>query len=194
MIEAALVISLKRNEFGRMRLFKSRYKFSMPLHVIEGIDGLAVENKSTMPSGTYGCLLSHIKTLQFAKDNNFSSVLILEDDVRFADNFEQHLEDSMKELPDNWDCLWLGGFDQEKPQKYSQRLNKLVSCWGAYSYIVRNTMYDFWIEKLSELSLPCDNHYMTHQKNFNSFKTVRPLVLHSHISSVRINADKGIAI
>lgn len=195
--KAALVISLKRNELGRMKTFKARWKFSnIPLTVIEGIDGLQLEYPSTFSGGkgTYGCLLSHIKAITFAKENKFDDVLIMEDDIRFLQDFEFHLSEAMKQLPEHWDCLWLGGYDEVKGTKYSERLLTNISSWGGYGYILRNTVYDFFINKLSELTLPCDNHFMKYQKDFNSFKTSKPYILHSHISSVRMNADKGIAV
>lgn len=195
MVDASLVISLKRNEMGRLRLFKSRYTFSIPLFIIEGVDGLTVDKGDCkLPAGTYGCLQSHIKAIQFAKDNKLNRVLILEDDVRFVQDFETHLKEAMEDLPLNWDMLWLGGKDLQKPISYTFKLNRLVSSTGGYGYILRDRVYDFFIDKLSLNNEMCDTHYANHQKDFSSFRTFRPLVLHSHISSVRINADKGIAV
>lgn len=192
----AVVISLQRNWGGRLKIFKSRFNFNINLSVIEGVDGLAIKKPkyTKLQSGTYGCLLSHINAIKFAKSNNLDCILILEDDVRFVMNFEAHLKKAFSELPENWDMLWLGGADSIPPSKYSDSLNILNGSWGGYAYILRSTVYDFFIDCLSQGTRPCDDYYQSYQRYFNSFRTKRPLVLHNHSASVRQSADKGIEI
>ena len=58
--------------------------------------------------GEIGCTLSFRKVLSDAIKNNFNNILILEDDVNLVSNFEEKLNKSMKEVPKDWDIIYLG--------------------------------------------------------------------------------------
>lgn len=195
MIDAYLVISLKRCQDSRLRTFMERYnKYprKVPLHIIEGIDGLELTDiQSTLPRGTFGCLLSHIKAIKFAKENKFSSVLILEDDTRFFPNFEAALEEVMKDLPVNWDCLWLGGKNVKPSIPYTFNLDRLVASVGGYGFILRDRVYDYFIERLSRLDMPCDEHYAEAHSELSAFRTKKPYIFHNHVTSVRIKTNEA---
>jgi len=85
-----------------------------------------------------GCFLSHMKALsQFTKP-----LLILEDDFWTTGNLKDRI---LKDVPKDWDILFLGGFHQVKPNKeFNPKLgwNKidtnLIKYWCTHAYIVRN--------------------------------------------------------
>ena len=85
-----------------------------------------------------GCFLSHMKALsQFTKP-----LLILEDDFWTTGNLKDRI---LKDVPKDWDILFLGGFHQVKPNKeFNPKLgwNKidtnLIKFWTTHAYIVRN--------------------------------------------------------
>jgi hypothetical protein len=83
----------------------------------------------------------------------------------------------MRELPENWDALWLGG-TVVKALPYSERLKKLAAGTGGYGIIVRETMYQSIIEMLEKEIYLADVAYMKLQPQFNCFHTVQNLVLH----------------
>jgi glycosyl transferase family 25 len=66
-----------------------------------------------MPNlGAIGCSLSHLKCLQMAKTNQWTHVLILEDDVSFLNpsTLSQQVNTFLKNNSDNnWDVLLFGG-------------------------------------------------------------------------------------
>ena len=84
-----------------------------------------------------GCFLSHMKALsQFTKP-----LLILEDDFWTTGNLKDRI---LKDVPKDWDILFLGGFHQVKPNKeFNPKLgwNKidtnLIKFWTTHAYIVR---------------------------------------------------------
>jgi GR25 family glycosyltransferase involved in LPS biosynthesis len=53
-------------------------------------------------------VLKHIEIIKNIIKNNYNSVLVLEDDVKFVDNFTEKFNEYIKELPDNWDICWVG--------------------------------------------------------------------------------------
>ena len=98
----------------------------------------AVKIDANIPSkrkGQIGCALSFVKCFEKIKNENLKNVLILEDDFEFQTDKEtlfQKLNNSLKELPEDWDSLFLGGtivndYGLFPIQKYSDSLFKLNS-------------------------------------------------------------------
>jgi len=85
-----------------------------------------------------GCFLSHMKALsQFSKP-----LLILEDDFKTTGNLKDRL---LKDVPNDYDILFLGGFFQvKKGKEFNPKLgwNKidtnLIKYYTTHSYIVRD--------------------------------------------------------
>jgi len=74
------------------------------------IDGIEYKNYSGNKFTELGCLLSHIKAIKHAYDNNYNEALIVEDDCYFGlmpcwekDN----LKDILSELPSDWEIAAL---------------------------------------------------------------------------------------
>jgi GR25 family glycosyltransferase involved in LPS biosynthesis len=84
-----------------------------------------------------GCFLSHMKALsQFSKP-----LLILEDDFHTTGPIEQRV---LKDVPKDWDLLFLGGFHQIKPNKefnpvlgWNKIDTNLIKYWCTHAYVVR---------------------------------------------------------
>jgi len=85
-----------------------------------------------------GCFLSHMKALsQFSQP-----LLILEDDFYTTGRIEERV---LKDVPSDWDILFLGGFPQVKSNKvFEPRLgwNKvdsdIIKYWTTHAYIIRD--------------------------------------------------------
>lgn len=92
-----------------------------------------------------GCILSHQKTVQHAKDNNYNSILILEDDCVFVDEFQQELPMVLHELKHiDWSLLYIGG---EPSSPCMQVSNNIYACVGTgfyctHAYAVHRRFYD----------------------------------------------------
>jgi len=168
--------------------------FDGGLDVIEAIDGKdlvcpAIFEKDGV--GTYACLLSHIKAIEYAKENGWDCVCIFEDDILFKPNFNTELRRAMALLPKDWDMLWLAGTDIQPSLPKNEYLCKLYSCYGAYGYILRDTMYEFLLKELKKLELPVDDVYARVQNRFRSFKLKNKLVSHIGKISDRNNTRIG---
>ena len=97
-------------------------------------------------SGHFGCLLSHIKAIKKAKKNNYNSVMILEDDIIFNNNF---LEEIQKIKLPKYDILYLGGLINEK-KLFFNGWGSVSKVMGAYGYIINKNYYDIILKKLEE--------------------------------------------
>jgi GR25 family glycosyltransferase involved in LPS biosynthesis len=111
--------------------------------------------------GTIGCFLSHRNLLEYLSHSNTLGTLILEDDAEIPPDLFQKLDIIVKELPGDWDILFLdkGGNKSETPVskhivKIKQTLDPYV-CYGTYSYIVKNS-------SIKKKILPCLKYMTNH--------------------------------
>lgn len=91
-----------------------------------------------------GCLDSHIRAIQYAKDNGIQSVCICEDDIVISDKFH------VLEPPTEWDMLYFGGIltcSYDDSQKGWVR----GVIWCAHAYLVKSNLYDTIIDVYKSL-------------------------------------------
>ncbi len=108
---------------------------------------------------------SQYHVIQKALKDGCNRFLVLEDDVIFQRM--NHLETALKELPTNWDLVYLGGnvigsdqMNWKRPMKYSKHLCRLFNAWQTQSvgysrkgaqYVLNNfdykdfPIYDEWL-------------------------------------------------
>ena len=120
------------------------------LTFIEAVDGKELNsipeefNKPWPPHespGAYGCQRSHINAIQDAKDNNYDTILIFEDDVTFIPEFNELITDFFDSVPDNWMSLFLGcnAIQELKP------INSAVAQglgYAAQAYLLKKPLFD----------------------------------------------------
>ena len=73
------------------------------------IERRVLDKNHKLKKGELGCYLSHLNLLNKCKDDNDNIVMILEDDIEFGDNFKDKLNEYYKEVPNDWDIIYLGG-------------------------------------------------------------------------------------
>lgn len=125
-----------------------------------------------------------MKAIKKAKSNELDFVLILEDDVSLAIEFEYKvlsLIDSVK----SWDMIYLRVSPPCNLTEYNSRLKRVRRMSGAFAYLVHSKFYDTLIETLSESLKPCDGYYMDLQRSSEFFVSSEKLVRHLDGYSVR---------
>jgi hypothetical protein len=157
------IINLKRRSDRKEQMEKKLDNASIKTYeFIEAFDGLDSQiikqfnhEKNINPlyhivtPGHFACLLSHIKAIKLAKSRNYSSVMILEDDVYFCDNFISKLSNlSISQ----YDMIYLGGIVSKKKIFLSHwALCNGYKIMGAYGYILTKSLYDKVLFKLEKL-------------------------------------------
>ena len=63
-------------------------------------------------NGMIGCGLSHLFIWKDAINKNYKNILVLEDDITFTDDFNEYFINVIKEVPVNYDILYLGYKDK----------------------------------------------------------------------------------
>jgi GR25 family glycosyltransferase involved in LPS biosynthesis len=120
------------------------------------IDGTIIDNQSELKNnGAYGCALSHRDIIIKCKLDNVKNVLILEDDVVFRQNFQDHVKENFEKLT-SWDMIYLGGQHKRKPLYISDGLFKLKKCLATHAYAVSCNFYDEYLKITSNMRRPID--------------------------------------
>jgi GR25 family glycosyltransferase involved in LPS biosynthesis len=91
---------------------------------------------SYMSKGAAGCALSHRKCWENILNGNDNKVLILEDDIRFDENFNEKLKNIILTIPD-YDILYIGFHEARGSTQYNDTLkNPGYVVFGLFGYIV----------------------------------------------------------
>jgi hypothetical protein len=104
-------------------------------------------------NGYKGCFMSHQKCIQYAKDNNFESIIVAEDDLLPAQDFENKLNDIINFLNTKKDWfIYLGGATfgyREVVNKYHNDLNLWLirEAHATHFVIYHKNSYDIFLEK-----------------------------------------------
>jgi Glycosyltransferase family 25 (LPS biosynthesis protein) len=125
----------------------------------------------TSGPGTWGCLLSHREVLSRAIQDGLNNVLILEDDIFFAPDFEKRVVNFIKGVPLEWDQLMLGGqyFDTSKAFDISPEVRKVSLCHRAHAYAVRGNFMKYTYSKLCASYGHVDHIMNTFQDRFHIY-------------------------
>lgn len=164
---------------------------------VPGYDGsaLGLEFPPEIKEGAVGCSLSHLFTIKLAKQNKFENFLLLEDDVVFDDEVNEKFFSVLDQVPDDWDMLYLGGqhfHGMDMPQ-INENVYKCVYTLAAQSVGIKNTVYDYFIDKLMNISKINDLHYAESHREINAYVIIPHLSWQrntfSDIEKVHINYD-----
>ena len=152
-------------------------------------------SKDTL-NGSIGCALSHIGLWKTLKSTQGEHFLILEDDSIIDVNILDNINKYMKDVPDNWDILFLGG-----SRVYGRRINnniikaEYINNWmncGLFSYIIKKSS----IGKLLQKAVPITN-YIDMQINqyygndINAYYTYPALIKHNYDYGSTRDANKS---
>lgn len=128
--------------------------------------------------GHVGCVLSHAKCVQIAKDSNWEGVLIFEDDVELRQGFPWLFTEYLSQVPPDWDMIYLGGNhwgcdlsmkDNPPLVKVSANVARTTHTLTTHAYIMRKTMYDRTLEFFTGMSDEVDVMYVKLQSEFNVY-------------------------
>lgn len=107
----------------------------------------AVDNGEPIES----CKNSHRAVLSKARADGLGSILILEDDALFGEDFLSEFQKMRRELPNSWDMLYLGGTIMNR-EPYSDMLIRSKRTLSLHAYAVNSKVFDLL------LSVDSNNH------------------------------------
>jgi GR25 family glycosyltransferase involved in LPS biosynthesis len=144
--ERVVCVNLKRRA-DRWESFLSQmesisYAFG-PVIRFNAIDGNRVPAPDWYRVGeasyAWCCLVSHLRIWETALNDGVISLLILEDDAVFCDDFCKRAATFMENVPKDWDQLYFGG--HHVPDSIPLRVNEHVyrpeATWRTHAYAIR---------------------------------------------------------
>lgn len=168
--DGILVINLKHRP-ERLEHFE---QMARPIRVLQGwqridaVHGVDLPGFDQLPwfrqrardkcwAGRAGCTLSHRKAIEYANNQGWNSVLILEDDIQLGAAFESRVNDYLTATARHsaeWGACFLG---LSKPVGPSRKLQDLAhcravydifGCIGAFAYILHRETFDWLLAEL----------------------------------------------
>lgn len=155
----AFVINLDDRP-DRLELFRKQ-SFPFPVERISGVEDSVAED---------GCTAAHLSILE--KQTEFPFI-VFEDDCMLIEPWSV-VEEAIKQLPENWDALWLGALVKQPLTKYSENLFKLTNAFALHAVIYNSKrMVDYILEYHGTPSGTNLDYFYRHMvlKNFNCYIT-----------------------
>ncbi|WDE14300.1 glycosyltransferase family 25 protein [Thalassomonas haliotis] len=162
-------LNLKRRS-DRWHRMQARFAANQIDDVIcfEAIDGTrsAVPDSWRSTPGAYGCLQSHVAIVEHARDLGVSSVLIFEDDVDFAEDFQNRLFAALAHLPGNWQMFFLGAIELEDPVPVSPGITRITKAYSTFAYAIHQNLFEAFIQMNKGSDQLLDINSFMLQKNY----------------------------
>lgn len=151
---------------------KEFIKHGLDVVFYEAINGDNIRYSGPIKKGNIGCSMSHRAVIKLARYRDDETVLIFEDDVAFDDDLNTKFYDWIKEVPPDWDMLYLGGNHNTKStasQKISEHVLSITNTYTTHAYALRKTVYDMIITRLENIDLEVDVMYAEIQKQCKAY-------------------------
>ncbi len=169
----------QKERIERLEEHLTKSGITVELNVVEG-------EKSVI--GSVGCALSHQKIIKYAFDRDMEYIIVVEDDIKFINNFDKYFNNICMDLPSDWDIIvggvsWVSGVS-----RYNHNLVKIGDFSGTHFMIYNNSSYnsilkwkinvnkniDRYLGDLSKrdlLNIYCITPFIATQ--FNGYSTIR---------------------
>jgi len=116
--------------------------------------------------GEIGCSLSHINIYKEILKNGYRCTLILEDDIFLSKESGYNIQNALKELPENWEFLYLGYLENNDEMSLSVKLRihiayPLLHLFGLKKYSaerLRRKFYRPYSENLERAGFHAGTH------------------------------------
>ena len=138
------------------------------------VDGSLIKDyNGNLKLGELGLVLSNLEIIKEAIKNNFNTILILEDDCFFTDEIK-NIDEYFKQLPDDWDMLYMGGnhnlhIGAKPPIKINSKVIKLHTTYSTHFVALKSTVFNHINVILEKRNVPLDVGYVQLQKVFNAY-------------------------
>jgi hypothetical protein len=122
--------------------------------IFPAVDGTVIPCPKDWQSGgaAWGCMRSHQQILERAIMDGVKSLLILEDDVCFVSDFRNKVEAFLRDVPEDWEQLMLGGQHVNAnglPTLVKPGIYRCTDCERTHCYAIRGEflrkLYRRWI-------------------------------------------------
>lgn len=104
-----------------------------------------VDDRGTLKSAVWWNAHNFLHIIRYAKAANLESILLLDDDCFFVNDFNSRLESLWPHVPADWDMVSFGEIFGRQVQVHPGIVRSDYS-WGGHASLIRNTTYDRLLE------------------------------------------------
>lgn len=134
------------------------------------VDGSKLDlNGSKLLPGEIGVIRSNLGVIKMAKENKYKSILIFEDDVELCDDFNDLFESYIKQVPNDWSFIYLGGNHVGSYSHITNNVAKINYSFAIHAIIINENVYDHILQILPEEKEQVDVTYAKLQRIFPSY-------------------------
>lgn len=135
-IDKIYFINLKCRPLRKINIMKGLINLKIPKDQVKPINAVYLPNNPQI-----GCALSHMSVLKDAIQNNYNTILVLEDDFVF-DVSRNTLNSKLKQLSFlNWDLCLLSSVNYKTSNKISNGLYKLIKGDTTSAYLINKNIF-----------------------------------------------------
>jgi hypothetical protein len=106
-----------------------------------------------------GMTQSLVRLLKKCREDELSSVLILEDDIEFHPQINELFPQWIDDVPADWETLYFGGNHIQPLQRITPHVGRMTYTYTLHCHAVRASAFDLLISKLTEMRNPADVYY-----------------------------------
>ena len=122
----------------------------------------------TLTKGAIGCALSHMKIWEEISKKDYNQVLILEDDIEIKNNIKNYHK-IFKQIPNNWDIIYLGSGQYKKTKKINKNVFKLDHAFQTIGYVINSKSAQKLLKHVFPLDQQIDSSIFKNFKNINAY-------------------------
>ena len=168
------VINLKHREDRRTHILNELSKIGCDNYkLIEAINGKDINKPSKISVGALGLANTYIKIHN--EYDTTESVCLIEDDCVFLENFNENLEQFIKNTPIDWDILYFGGNHNYhigcKTTQINEFCIKLNHTYTTHCLIMKKYVFDELINIISNVEIEVDVAMVKLQKKYNAYSS-----------------------
>lgn len=190
--EKIYYINLKRSKERNDYMIEQLKRFNIKAERFEAIDGIHIDinnyDTKLKKKTALGCLLSHETILKEVYNNNFKNVLIMEDDIKLVDNFNEIFNSYIKKIPYDWDIFYFSinhsleygyptriddGYELKNKNDKTHGIFKVKRGLTTGMYAVNKKIIKKILDELDDKKYEIDLIYADIQKECNCF-CIRP--------------------
>jgi GR25 family glycosyltransferase involved in LPS biosynthesis len=174
------VINLKHRKDRKTHITSELKKIRCKTYkLIEGINGNDLINTTKLSNGMLGLNQTYLKIYdEWSREKN-DSILIIEDDCIFLENFNSELNLYMSNIPDNWEMVYFGGNHNYHMGSGTEKINpyciKLNHTFTAHCVLLKNYVFEELIQNIKYMTIENDVMMANLQKKYNSYSSAKAL-------------------
>lgn len=175
--DSIYVINLKERVDRKIHIENELKKINCTNYkLFEGIDGKKLKNSTRLPMGMFGLIHTYFNMYEDWKKTPKDSILIIEDDCIFTDNFNEKLKDYIDNVPKDWEMLYFGANHNyhmgKKTEKINDKCVKLNNSYSAHCVILKSYVFEELIYSLKSFNIENDVMMSNLQKKYVSYSSI----------------------